>query len=102
MPKGCEPVYTMNVCSMCGCSAALFESACTCAHSTEPHENTQFIIQAQIQGLVEIISDLALLDDYGEEFDGIFYQYKNSNAMFRLPGPTPSSGYIVSVLLCPG
>jgi hypothetical protein len=55
-----------------------------------------------VQGLVEIISDLALLDDYGEEIDGIFYQYKNSNAMFKLPGPTLNNGYILSVLLYPG
>ena len=71
--------------------------ACVCAP-----ENTQFLIEVQVQGLVDIISDLALLDNYGGEINGVFYMYKNSNSMFELPGPTPNSGYILSVLLCPG
>jgi len=52
--------------------------------------------------LVEIISDLALLNDYGEEIDGIFYKYQDSNSMFCLPGPHLNSGYILSVLVNPG
>jgi len=94
-----KPILSFAVCLLYGKSPLC---ACWYRLHTEPYKNHQFLIEAQVRGLVEIISDLALLDDYGEEIDGIFYQYKNSNSMFRLPGPSLNSGYILSILVYPG